>query len=268
MDQRNKYESTYPAATDVFSRNWDNIVLTYGTSDRSAINVLAFQVARSVRRVERVFDAFSVADGSTKEFGWFGEDGFSRDTNSPGDEVFSIEQERDRTIQEWTFAVPQDGVYVGVQCGDGDVLDGLAEGEDRGRGLSAEDLDQRAGVLSDFTYVDNPTVSTDSVMPTTALSEKTDQGIIRIDSEQDGPNRFYFGFNNQSGGSQTIDVIGRARTYHVRPVQDETTVLDMLEGAGYNRAVVQYGPLTNTNPNLPRQWYNYRVQVDAGEIRP
>jgi hypothetical protein len=266
--EQHTHDSIYPAAPGVYSRSWDNIVLTYGTSERDNIHALAFQVVRSVRRVERVFDAFTVADDDTKTFGYFGESGFSTDTASPGTEVFSIQDQRDRTLQEWMFAVPQDGVYVGVQTGDGDVVDGLSEGDGRGRGLSAEDLPQRAGVLSDYTYVDSPAPSTDAVMPTTALSETPRQGLIRIDSEQDGANPYYFGFNNKSGGNQTIDLIGVGQTYHVRPVQDETTVRDIIDGAGFNRRILQYGSLSNTNPNLPRPWYNYRVTVRRDELTP
>jgi len=268
MEQTNTHDSIYPAAPDVFSRSWDNLVLTYGTSERDNIQALAFQIVRSVRRVERVFDAFTVADGGTKTFGYFGEGGFSADTGSPGTEVFSIQEQRERTLQEWMFAVPQDGVYVGIQTGDGDVVDGLSEGDDRGRGLSAEDLNQRAGVLSDYTYVDAPAVSTDAVMPTTALSETPEQGLVRVDSDQDGANPYYFGFNNQSGGNQTIDVIGLAQTYHVRPVRDKTTARDIIDGAGFNRRILQYGSLSNTNPNLPRPWYDYRVTVRRDELSP
>jgi len=269
QESDNTYDSTYPAAPDVFSGSWDNLVLTYGTSDRDNIQALAFQVVRTVRRVERVFDAFTLSSGGgTKGFGYFGADGFSLDTASPGTEVFSIQEERDRTLQEWAFAVPQDGVFVGIQTGDGDVVDGLSEGDDRGRGLSTEDLPQRAGVLSDYTYVDSPAVSTDAVMPTTALSPTGRQGLVRIDSEQDGANPYYFGFNNQAGSNRTIDVIGVAQTYHVRPVRDETTVRDIIDGAGFDRRILQYGSLSNTNPNLPRSWYDYRVTVRRDELTP
>jgi len=267
-EQTNTYDSAYPSVTDVFSRHHDNLALIYGHSDRRRYNALAFQVTRSVRRIERVHDAFTIADGSTKEFGWFGDNGFSVDASSPGTEVFSIQSERSHTLQEWGFAIPQDGVYVGLQTADGDTLDGLREGDSRGRGLSAEDLDTRGGVLSDYTYVDSPQPSTDDLHPTTAMAETAEQGLFRIDSEQDGPNRFYFAFNNQSGGQVNIDVIGRAQTYDVRPVTDEQTARDIIAGDSYSRRTVQYGPMSNTNPNLPREWYDYRVTVRADELMP
>jgi len=268
LEQTNTYDSAYPAVTDVFSRHLDNIALIYGHSDRSRYNALAFQVTRSVRRIERVQNAFSVPDTGTKDFGWFGENGFSQDANNPGKEVFSVQSERAQTLQEWGFAVPQDGVYVGLQTGDGDGIDGLREGDDRGRGLSADDLNQRAGVLSDYTYIDSPPASNDDELATTALSETPEQGALRIDSEQDGPNRFYFGFQNQSGASVTIDVVGIAQTYDVRPVTDEQTARDIIEGEDYARRLVQYGSMSNTNPNLPREWYDYRVTVGPNELTP
>lgn len=267
-EQTNTYDSAYPAITDVVSRHYDNIVLVYGNSNRDRHNAIAFQIMRTVRRVERVHDAFDVAAGGVKEFGWFGENGFSTDVASPGDEVFSVQSERNRTLVEYGFAVPQDGVYVGIETAGAGVVDGLREGDDRARGLAAEDLDTRAGVASDHTYVAAPSVVPDSPLPTTALSETPGQGLIRIDSEQDGPNRFMFGFQNSTGASVTIDVIGMGQTYDVRPVEDRATARDIIAGDGYNRRVIQYGGMDATNPNLPRSWYDHAVGVNEAELAP
>lgn len=268
-DGENTYDTVHPAITDVVSRPMDNLVLVYGNSNRDTYNALAFQVVRSVRRYERVEDAFTLnANGGTREFGWFGESGFSRSTSNPGTEVFSIDSNRSKTIGEYGFAIHQDGVYVGIQTGDGATVDGLAEGDERGRGLDADQLPTRAGVLSDYTRAASPAASLDEPVPTTALSERYDQGLIRIDSKQDGNNRFFFAFNNQAGSNRTIDITAYGQTYNVRPIDDEQTARDMLAGNGYNRRVVQYGAFDNTNPNLPRDWYDYRVSVGPGELTP
>lgn len=267
-EQRNTYTSAHRAITDVVTRPQDNIALVYGNSSDNTYNALAFQVVRSIRRIERVEDAFNLADQSAKEFGYFGENGFSVDTNSPGDEVFRIESERSKTIVEYGFAVPQDGVYVGIQAGDGSNINGLREGSERDRSWSASDLKDRGGVLSDETYLDTPSVSTDFPIPTTALSTMPDQGVVRIDSRQNGPNHFRFGFLNESGGQVTIDLIGYGMTYDIRPIEDEQTVRDMVAGEGHNRRLLTYGGLDNTKPNLPQDWYDYRVPINEGELTP
>lgn len=263
-----QYTSVYPAITDVTSDNQELLALIYGNSNEDTYNAIAFQVVRSVRRIERVEDSITLSDNGTQNFGWFGENGFSRNVNSPGTEVFSIQSERERTIVEYGFGVPQSGVYVGIQTADGATLDGLSVGDERGRGLDAATLNQRAGVLSDTTVVDTPAYTNSEPIPTTALSEREDQGLIRVDSEQNGPNRFFFAFNNQSGGQVTIDVTGIGVAYDVRPIFDGDVARSIVSGEGFDRRLVQYGPFDNTNPNLPEEWYNARVRVGPGELTP
>lgn len=262
----NNYTSAYPAITEVFSRERDNLVLMYGNSNDRTYNALAFQILRTVRRIERVENAFSLADDETKSFGYFGTGGFSADTSAPGNEVFSIDAARANTIIEYGFSVPVDGVYVGVQVGDGDTVNGLAEGSDRDRGYSAEDLRDRGGVLSDLTYLDSPTPSINDGVPTTALSETPRQGIFRIDSERDGDNPFYFAFDNQSGGAADIDVNGYGMAYEVRVVPEREKVKSMVAGKGYDRRLCTYGGFGNTNPNLPREWYDAVVTLGYDEL--
>lgn len=263
-----EYTSVHQAITEVESGPHSNIVLVYGTSSDDTYKALAFQIVRSVRRIERVENTVTLADTATQSFGWVGENGFSVNTGSPGDEVFSIQDARDRTIVEYGFAVPQDGVYVAMETGDGAQVSGLRPGNLLSRQLDADTIDTRAGVLSDHTYVGTPASSNDDPIPTTALSERPQQGMVRIDSEQDGANRFYFAFNNQSGGQVDIDIIGMGAAYDVRPIQDEQTVRAMLAGNGFDRRVLQYGGFDNTNPNLPRSWYNYAVDVGPGQQVP
>jgi hypothetical protein len=266
VEPQNTYDTVHTAITDVVSRPQDNVVLVYGNSSKDTYNAMAFQVIRAVRRIERVEQVTTLADDGTLEFGYLGENGHSRTTSTPGDDVFAIESDRGSTLVEYGFAVPQDGVYVGLQTGDGDTVNGLTENDERDRGLGADDLPQRGGVLSDLTRVDTPSATLEEPIPTTALSERQDQGVFRIDSEQNGDNPFRFAFNNQSGGQVDVDVTGMGVTYDVRPIEDTDVVKDMLAGNGYNRRVIQYGAFGNTNPNIPREWFNYRASVGPGEL--
>ena len=263
-----QYDSTLRAVTEVVSGPREFLALVYGNSNDGTYNFLAFQIVRSIRRVERIENQFNIADSDTAGFGYFGEDGFSTNVSNAGNDVFRVSSGRSRTIKEYGFAVPHDGVHVGIQTGDGDGINGLREGGDRDRGFGPDDLAQHGGILSDFTYIDSPTASLDFPMPTTALSPHPDQGIIRIDSEENGPNNFYFGFDNQSGGQVTIDVTGFGQTYDVRPIEDEAVARDILAGKGYSRRVLTYGGFGNQRPNLPRDWYDHRFEVGTGELTP
>lgn len=267
-DTTQTYDSVHPAITEVVSRPHDNLVVVYGSSKNDTYNALAFQVVRTVRRIERVDGLFSLTDGSTKEFGYIGENGFSQDVSDPGTEVFRIDAERGSTLVEYGFMVPQDGVYVGVQTGDGDSVTGFREGSERERGFSASNLTEYGGVLSDVTRVSAPSVTQNEPIPTTAVSPRPDQGLVRIDSRQDGPNRFFFAFNNQSGGTVDVDLTGYGMTYDVRPITDPAAARTMLQGDGINRRVLNYGGFGNENPNLPAAWYDYTAEVSAEQLVP
>jgi hypothetical protein len=267
-DGTNTYDTVHPAITDVVSRPRDNIVLLHGNSSEDTYDAMAFQVLRTNRRIERVTNQFTLAAGSTQEFGYFGENGFSRNTSNPGDDVFQVDSERDNTIVEYGFAVEPDGVYVGVRPVDDDEVNGLREGSDRDRGFSADDLPTRGGVLSDFTKVDAPDPTLDFTMPTTALSASPDHGIYRIDSRENGTNNIYFAFNNQSGAQVTMDIWGVGQTYEVRQIKDEQTVREMVKGEKYNRQLSTYGGFGTTKPNLPQDWYQHRVSIGPGELTP
>jgi len=264
----NTYDTVHQAITEVVSRPQDNIALVYGNSSDGVYNALAFQIVRTVRRIEQVQDVLTLQDDGTQEWGFLGENGFSATTGDPGDELFRIEEERSSTVMEYGFAVPQDGVYVGVQSADDDAINGLRSGDERDRGFSAGDLPTRGGVLSDLTYVDAPSTTLDIEIPTTALSPQPNQGFVRMDSRTNGTNPYYFAFNNQSGGQVTVDVIGYGQTYDVRPIQEEQVVKQVVAGQGYNRRLLQYGGFDNTKPNLPDEWYNYNVEITPGELTP
>jgi len=258
------YDSTIPAITDVLSRPQDRIALVFGSSRDGEYNALAFHINRAVRRIERAEDVITLADGDTAGFGYVTPNGLSSD-GADGDDVFRVDADRAKTIVEYGFAIPQTGVYAGIQTGDGDDVNGITEGSDRDRGFNADNLPQQ-GVLSDHTSLDIPPGTLTEEIPTTALSATLDHGLVRIDSKQSGDNPFYFGFNNQSGGQVTVDITGYGHAYEVEPIRDAAVVKDTVQSG--NRKVINYGGLGNTNPNLPSDWQNYKTTVGASELAP
>jgi len=264
-EPHHSYDSTIPAITDVLSRPQDRIALVFGSGRSDEYDALAFHINRAVRRIQRVEDLVTLADGDTAGFGYVTENGLSSAGNS-GEDVFRVDADRATTIMEYGFGVPQTGVYVGIQTGDGDDINGLTEGSDRDRGFSPDDLPTQGGVLSDHTSLDIPAGTLSEEIPTTALSETVDHGLVRIDSKQDGPNPFYFGFNNQSGAQKTVDITAYGYTYDVEPITTAAVVKDTVKSG--RRKVINYGGLGNTNPNLPTQWQNYKTSIAADELAP
>lgn len=265
-DTQNAYDSSYPAVQEVTSREYDNLVLLYGTSRTEEISALAFRVYRTQRRWERAQNPPSLdAQGGTNDtldFGYFGPQGHSEDVSQPGNEIFRIESERNQTIIEYGFEVEPDGVLTAVQTADGSPILGLRRGAERARGFGPSAFSERGAVDSSLTRVDSP-----EELATTALSPNPDrQGLFRIDSKEEGRNPFRFGFANTTNGSVTVDVTGYGVAYDVRPIHDEDTVLDMLTPDGTPARRVTYGGFENTNPNLPRGWYDDRVTVDISEV--
>jgi hypothetical protein len=262
------YESAFPAITDVVSGHLDNIVLLYGNSRDDGFRAIGFTVAGVTRRVERVMDVVQLGDDAVQDPVFIGENDISSASN-PGDEVFEIQSNRDETLIEYGFAVPQDGIYVGLQTGDGSPITGLQSGNnERFRGFGSDDLDTYGGVLSNYTGVDAPTYDTDAndPVPTTALSPARNNGVFRIDSKQNGANRFFFMFNNQSGSQKTIDLIALGATYNVKVAENPDETRDMLFDESVPSRVVQYGGFDNTNPNLPRNWSDSVAKVKMGEL--
>lgn len=269
-DSRN-YDAEFPAIYDVVSGSHELIALLVGSSMEDTYTAMAFQVTQSVRRIERVRDATTVnANGGTTEFGLFGENGFSPDVpGDPGNEVFSIDAERDKTIVEYGFAVEQDGIYTALKAGDGANVIGKRSGATDYRGWSAENARVRGGVLSDHTEMESPATSTNFPIPTTALSpEPHNQGVVRVDSRENGDNPFRFAFRNDTGSDETIDLTAMGQAYNVRVIEDENTVRDIIRGDGYDRRLLTWGHFDNTNPNLPAPWIDNRVTVGPGDLTP
>lgn len=263
MTQENSYTAAFPQIFDVTSRPQDNLVLLYGTSTDDAITALPFRIERTLRRIERTTNGPTLAAGETLDFGYFGEGGHERDVAQPGEDVLEIETERDNTIVEFGVGFDTSDVYVGVESADGTPITGLREGADRARGFGPDDLPERGGVLSDYTITETP-----QAVPTTALSGTPEQGLMRIDSRQDGNNPLRFAFYNDSGGQVTLNMTAIGMAYEARPVYDRSEALSLVAGEGYKRRLVGYGGFGNTKPNLPREWQDATVQVEYGDVGP
>ena len=256
------YDSEYPAIHDVTSRDLGSLVLLYGTSELGAYTALGLSIGRTQRRVEYIQNEPTVPANGSLSFGYFGEDGHSADVNDPGTDVLSIEQQMPRTLVEYGIAVEPAGLYVGVENPNGSRLSGLNPQSDRARGLDEDTLDQYSGVLSDYTAIDSPDGA--QPIPTTALSNKREQGIIRFDSRKSGDNVTRFAFKNPTGSDITPDVTAVGRTYRVDPITDEAEVRSMLRDD--KTRVVTYGGFDNSNPNLPPDWYDSKVTIEHGEL--
>lgn len=264
VEANNLYTASYPTIFDVANSNHTNLGLVYGNSNKDTYSALAFQVVRSVRRFERVENAATLDADESVEFGYIGSNGFEHDVSDPGKEVWRVDSGRSETIVEYTFGVPESGVFVAIQSGDGDTLTGLREGDDRERKYGASSLPERGAVLSDHTVVDSPGVSESDELPTTALSPRRDQGLPRIDSREDGANPFRFAFHNATSSEVEIDVTGVGMTYHVRPYTERSDVESVITSDA--ERVLTYGGFGNTNPNLPKDWYDYAVEIGPGEL--
>lgn len=264
-DHNATYDSVYPAITDVTPDEIQNLVLLMGHSEDDKFSALAFRVFRTVRRTQEFTAAGpSVNDTNSLDFGYLGADGHEQDVSSPGEDILRIEGERDRTIVEYGIGSTASGIHLGVQTtASGSVITGLRDpAEGRARSISADDLADYAGVLSDHTLTDSPTS-----IPTTALSAHPSQGIVRIDSKDQGNNPIRIGIENQSGSNATdIDFEAVGQAYEVRPVRDGDVVRDMVAAEGFERRVLTYGGFENDRPNLPTDWQANKQTFTYAEI--
>lgn len=266
---RNQYDSVFPAVNDVTSPEQHNLAVLYGTSSASQYRALAFQITRSMRRIERLPTPITVPAGGTVPFGILTSDGHATQADTGGTDIFHIGTARDSTIEEYGFGIEVDGVdasdvYIGIEPHGGNPIMGVqGDDDDRARGFSADSLDVRGGVSADLTLTQA------SQYATTALSENPDrQGTLRIDSRQDGRNNFRFGFKNTGTADATVTVHGMGSAYRVRQVTDREAVRDMVTPGGIASRPVTYGSFSNDRPNLPRSWTDHIVTVDANELVP
>lgn len=260
-NQTNQYDSEFSAVTDVQSQPFHNLVVLYGSSQSDEVQALSLRETIPVRRTERVSDVVTLADGESEGFGMLQSNGFEASSSvaiDPSKDRLRVDDGRDETLVEWGLAVEEDDVYVGVENPSDVVVEGVQG--DRRRGLDVGDLADH-GVLSQLTR-------TARDLPTTALAAKPNQGLVRIDSEEDGTNPTRVGFYNDSGGEVTVNVLAHGIAYHVEPVVDTGTARRMALGDGYNRRVLVWGGWENTGPNVPRAWQDGVVALSKSAILP
>jgi len=267
----NNYNSEFPSIYDVVSRKMDNLVVLYSDSTDHQYKALAFQINQAVRRSEYISNLPSISDGGYLDFGYFGEQGHSGDTNvgvgGAGNDKLRVAYRVDEVIEEWGLAVQPDDFMLGVANPSGSNIIGVESGNDpdRARGWSADpsqpnNVGVRGSVRSQWTR-------TPSGIPTTAAStDPSTQGLIRWDSDPDGDNELYTAYQNLSNTTQTPTVVAMGMRYHVVNVQDEQKVRRMLNG-DISRRVVQYGGFDNYSPNIPPSWKGNEVTVDEQQVR-
>lgn len=268
-DKRYTYDSPYPAITDVTSEELHNLCVLYGTSTDDVYRVLAFQVARTVRRIERLGQTMTVSAGEEVPFGTITSSGHTRLGGGPSsDDIFRIGENRDSTIEELGigFTTNQDDsdLYVAYEGASGEPVIGVqGDDADRARGFDETVFNERGAVTADLTTLTN------FQYPTTALSEHPqDQGIIRFDSRDDGRNTFRFGFFNSGTADAEVSIFGMGQTYRVRQVTDASVVRNMVTPGGIPSRTITYGGFENSTPNLPSAWTNSVTTVDRGELLP
>lgn len=255
MSASNEYASDYKGILDVLSREMDNIVLLTGDSNNNEFRVWAFSINQVNRRAEYITNLPDLSPGSTLSLGYFGENGHSEDSNvsDAGDDLLRIEDFHDETIEEFGIAVEPDDVLVGAENPPGAPILGVQGG--RARGFDADDFSNRGAVRSQFTRTVNG-------LPTTALSATDEQGLIRIDSADNGRNRTYVGFKNVGEQTAPLQATVYGNTYRVTNVTDSQVIRDMLFGDGYKRRVLTWGGIKNQNPNIPDAWSGLEVSGD------
>lgn len=260
METRHSYESAYPAITDVLSEETHNLAVLYGSTTGNEWRALAFQTNLVTRRTEYA-EINTISDGETVDFGIIQEDGHSgtgaASTDSSSDRL-RIDDNRSETIVEWGIGVTPDDVLVGLENPSGVDVHGVQG--DRGRGWDADSLDTHGGVLSQNTMYDED-------VPTTALSPNASQGVVRIDSDEDGSNPIRVGFKNISDGEATIEVIAHGAAYHVTPITDKDVVEEYVFGDGVNRRTLTWGGPENTSPNIPDEWKDGRITLTSEDVR-
>lgn len=259
----NRYTSTYPSITDVLSPKLSNLVVVFGGTTGTTLQAVGFNVARVVRRHQRVPYATALAGEESLDFGKFGENGHANDdaVDDPGSDIFRIEENRENTIEELGFAVNNPGVLVGAAVGESEIS--ALEGTARSRGFGPDDFESYGAVRSELTYTGNG--DEQYPMPTTALSVTDQQGLVRVDSEESGANPFYFAFNNTTTGGVELDVYAIGTRYQVSLMDNPGLVDGIIAGEEPGR-VVQHGGWGNTNPNLPRSWNNAMVDYTTTDL--
>lgn len=263
MQARNTYTSEYPAFIDVQNRENENIVVLYGSSTDQEWRAMAFQTNQLLRRRERVADVKTLADGDVTSYSMLQDTSsgiqLEEDTTTdPSQDILRIDGNKDETLAEYAIGVTTDDVYVGVQNKGTEIM-GI-QGDRERRETQPDDLD-RHGIPA------NLTLTNEHSLPTTALSGSPNQGIVRIDSDDNGRNPIRIALNNEvSGAQRTPDIIIQGVSYRVTPVTDSGVVENILHGKGHNRRILTWGAFDNDSPNVPEPWKDGRITVTDEDV--
>ncbi len=263
MQARNTYTSEYPAFIDVQNRENENIVVLYGSSTDQEWRAMAFQTNQLLRRRERAEDVKTLADGDVTEYNMLQDtsSGIQLEedaTTDPSQDILRIDGNKSETLAEYAIGVTTDDVYVGIENA-GTELIGL-QGDRERRETQPADLD-RHGIPSQLT------LTNEHSLPTTALGGSPNQGIVRVDSDDNGRNPIRIALNNEvSGAQRTPSVIVHGVSYRVTPVTDTGVVENILRGKGHNRRILTWGAFDNDSPNIPEPWKDGRITVTDEDV--
>ena len=254
-----QYTSEFPTIYDVTSEENHNIALLYSSTSGNQWRAMAFQTNITIRRTEWISEVTTLDAGDSLAFGMLQEDGHSATASADPesrDDRLRVDDQRGETLVEYGIGVEPDGVLVGVENPSGSYITGVQG--DRARGFDEETLQDFGSVKSDATITANG-------IPTTAASSTPEQGVVRMDSDDNGLNPTRVAFHNDTDGTVTVDVTVMGLTYHVTPVTDSATVRDIVYGRGHNRRVLTYGGFDNTSPNVPQDWRDGRVTMTSDD---
>ncbi len=247
---RNRYQKEiFPAITQVIDQEIDTIALLLDYTGTETFSALAFQVNRINRRTEKYTELTSIANDSTLDYGYLGEKGHSEQVSEPGDSILRIEDNQKETIQELGVKVTPADFKVWIESPPNNVISGRQG--DRVRGLGPGD--DAGFVWSQYTQMLLES-GTSYYVPTTALSPDVRQGLVKIDGSENQRNHIYFGFENQTGGSDTPELEIMGVTYRVVNVENKQKIRDIVFGRGVKRSVLTWGGLENDSPALPEGW--------------
>lgn len=251
-------DSPYPPLTSVHSRPNESFTIMWENSSDGTWNALGFVVDQVMRRYERIEGFATLADGGTLDFGIFGEKGHESNTTDEGADRLRIEENHDRRVIEYAVGVtPTDeNLLVGVQNPIDAPIVGLDEQSNRLRNFDVAALTDRGGVAS------TDTITSDGAT-TTALSTTPDQGLVRIDTDDNGNNPMRFGFNNQTGAQQTLSAQAFGAAYDVTVIGTPNQVRNLLYSPDVRTLI--YGGQGNSSPNLPRPWKSAVVEVTTDD---
>jgi hypothetical protein len=256
-------EPPFQVITEVQSRETDNIALLFGRNQTNAYQALGLKISRVNRRIERITNLPTLSPGEELDLGFLGEQGHEQDVATPGDDSLRVGDDFDEMLIEYGIGFRPSGVLIAVESPSDSLISGLVD--DRTRGYDATGGGKSN--LEDFASVRSEHTVTEQGIPTTALSATPNQGLFRVDTENDGTNPMRFGFLNHREDDAPLEAVAYGATYRVTPITNTQTVRDMVYGNNLRRRVVTYGGLENERPNLPPEWEAGVVQLDAGSDR-